>query len=737
MTVTRYLRPAEDPAGRAAPSTAFSFSQPVPSPASLADVLAYPPLARTFVTTSQAQFSFSANAIAVPGKALDAILSSLTPVRGKTLEVTASSTYGSLPSLAPANLFRPGNPGAWIAGNQQATLSLSWPGMRTVRRMVIQPLPGLASAPESIKITSSHGVRFASVGLGGITTIVPPLRTNQMTISFPVVQYATAAQPISGQPVRLPVGLSSLSIPALNGLRPAAPAPGASFALPCGSGPSLRVDGRTLRTRVSGKAGSLIAFEPVHVRLCGVTSALSLGAGQHKIMAASPGAFTLTGLSLVSAGPSGLPGAADAQDLQPAAAHGPGPASAGRSVKVLAWGQEHRTVRVGAGTASYLELHQNANAGWTATLNGRTLRPVRLDGWQQGFVVPAGNGGVVTLTFKPVKFYHVWIILSVVGALLLLMTALGGRRRETVREQLGSVREQMDGPSPGARVPTDVPAARVSTDVPAARVPTDVQQQRARWLALLALTVGMAIVGGPVALVVPVVAVLARRWPSWFVGLAAAGMLVAGVLTAAAAHPALLGTGAFGAAAQVCALVALTCALMPDLPDWAMPRWLSRRAGGQVRRAGTRAGGRAGGPPMIERFALADELTCYYDSASEPANVHLEAWVTGRLDPAAVRAAVSRRAGIAAQDHGQASAGQVAAGLLLGIPSDAGRGSGPAPPSTPARKIWTGSGTPSCPSRRRSTGRRRCGSCSRRVLAATASYSTRTTRRSTACPACA
>jgi len=44
---------------------------------------------------------------------------------------------------------------------------------------------------------------------------------------------------------------------------------------------------------------------------------------------------------------------------------------------------------------------------------------------------------------------------------------------------------------------------------------------------------------------------------------------------------------------------------------------------------------------MIERFALADELTCYYDRPSEPANVHLEVRVPGLLDPAAIRAAVS------------------------------------------------------------------------------------------------
>ncbi|HEX2322137.1 MAG TPA: hypothetical protein VHJ18_24410 [Streptosporangiaceae bacterium] len=44
---------------------------------------------------------------------------------------------------------------------------------------------------------------------------------------------------------------------------------------------------------------------------------------------------------------------------------------------------------------------------------------------------------------------------------------------------------------------------------------------------------------------------------------------------------------------------------------------------------------------MIERFAVADELTCYYDRPAEPANVHLEVVVPGRLDPAAVSASVA------------------------------------------------------------------------------------------------
>ncbi len=43
---------------------------------------------------------------------------------------------------------------------------------------------------------------------------------------------------------------------------------------------------------------------------------------------------------------------------------------------------------------------------------------------------------------------------------------------------------------------------------------------------------------------------------------------------------------------------------------------------------------------MTERFAVADELTCYYDRPAEPANVHVEVRVPGQLDESALRACV-------------------------------------------------------------------------------------------------
>src|SRR5262249_57552124 len=84
---------------------------------------------------------------------------------------------------------------------------------------------------------------------------------------------------------------------------------------------------------------------------------------------------------------------------------------------------------------------------------------------------------------------------------------------------------------------------------------------------VFARTALIAMGGGPMVLALPVVALPANWWPGWFGGLAAAAMVAAGVIASVTSHPALQGTGAFGAPAQACALVALVCALMPVWPE--------------------------------------------------------------------------------------------------------------------------------------------------------------------------
>ncbi len=370
VRVTRYLQPPQT--GPPGPPAAYSFQQQVPSPSSLADPAAYPPLARTFTTAGRESLRVRASALALPGPGLDTVLDRLAPAGNSVLHVSASSTFGSLPQFSPDNLFTGPGQVPWIAGSANPVLSLSWHGKRRISEMAVEPTSGITAVPESVRITSPAGTRTAPVGFGGLVQF-PALVTDRIDISFPTVATASITNPISGQLAPLPVGVQRLSIPALADLHVSAPNPAAQFRLPCGQGPWLTVDGRRYPTSVSGTFGDLTQFLPVQVQLCTPGTRVSLGAGRHALTVAGAGVFSVTDVSLT-------------RTL--AAAPAPSAGRAARNTRVTTWQADRRQVEIGPGDAAYLEVHENFNPGWVATLAGRRLPAVRLDGWEQAFVVP-------------------------------------------------------------------------------------------------------------------------------------------------------------------------------------------------------------------------------------------------------------------------------------------------------------------------------------------------------------
>jgi hypothetical protein len=100
---------------------------------------------------------------------------------------------------------------------------------------------------------------------------------------------------------------------------------------------------------------------------------------------------------------------------------------------------------------------------------------------------------------------------------------------------------------------------------------------------VLAVCALIVLAGGPVALAVPVLAVIGVRWPRLLPGIAAAAMLGAGTLAATAAHPTAMGSGAFGPAAQACGLVALAAALVPAVKIHPATRIFGMRLAGPAK----------------------------------------------------------------------------------------------------------------------------------------------------------
>lgn len=181
---------------------------------------------------------------------------------------------------------------------------------------------------------------------------------------------------------------------------------------------------------------------------------------------------------------------------------------------------------VSAGAATYVQISQNYSDGWVATLHDRTLSPVRLDGWEQGWIVPAGAAGTVTMTFTPDGIYRASLALGafLLVALAILAFALSNQSR-------------LD-PSGPRRSPSN-------------------------WLLAAGAAVATVAVGGWLALVLVPLLAAAYRWGSDVLAVVAASAFsVAGIVVAidVSTNPA-LHSGAFGAPAQVASMVAL-CAVL-------------------------------------------------------------------------------------------------------------------------------------------------------------------------------
>ena len=245
---------------------------------------------------------------------------------------------------------------------------------------------------------------------------------------------------------------------------------GAPVTVACGSGPTLTLDGHDYQTEVSGQAEQLYAQRAMTLTLCTPGATLQLAPGVHTLVVSDPtGAFKVTQLALAGS---------------------PAPAvTPPRSTSIDHWGGEVRTLTVSAGPSAILNVRQNYNVGWTASVDGRTLRPVRLDGWQQGWILPAASATQnVTLRFSPDRTFQGSLALGGILALVLVIAAVW----------------------PGAPRAQDMMATEMAYDAedPAFSKRPRHARRASRWpivLAVLAIAAALYLVAGPVAAVLPLV----------------------------------------------------------------------------------------------------------------------------------------------------------------------------------------------------------------------------------------
>ena len=191
--------------------------------------------------------------------------------------------------------------------------------------------------------------------------------------------------------------------------------------LPCGKGPIIGVAGQFVQTSVATTVGALLDGEPVAAKPCR-SDPITLPAGQQELLI-SPGApFVVDGVQLAGPLASQLHTAA----MVPAATDD--------------WSADHRELDVPPSASSrVLVVPESINPGWTArAADGSALTPVTVNGWQQGWVLPAGTAGPVTLSFTSNTPYRAGLIGGLALLPLLALLAFspcpsGGRCPQPVR----------------------------------------------------------------------------------------------------------------------------------------------------------------------------------------------------------------------------------------------------------------------------------------------------------------
>ncbi|RFU82954.1 DUF3367 domain-containing protein [Streptomyces triticagri] len=513
VQVTRMLGlPADAEGVEGADATVYALHRAA-DPGGLAPVASENGLHRRFTTEGRGEYQVSAKAIPVPGKELDELLYEVAPEQREQLRITADSTAQLGSGISPRNLTDGDLTSAWIAGDTPV-LHLRWPEKKEISEIVLAAAGGLSSRPQKVEISSPDGAAITGVDENGWARF-EPITTDRLDITITESAPLTVHNPFADRKMQLPVGLTEVHVPALEEYRTPRPKADATFELGCGEGPPLAVDGTLHATSAKGAVRDLTERKPIDVTLCAgeeEDGSVALGSGAHRVEAGDQGPLALTDVTLTSG--------------KPAA-----PATAEREMSVRDWAGDDRSLTVGAGAASYLTMYENVNDGWKATIDGKELQSVRLDGWQQGWLVPADASGTIELTYEPATTYEIGLIGGAV-ALLLLIGLVLIRRRETDPDYEAGV-DQPAPPGPGLV------------------------------LGAIVLTLVGAVIAGPFALLVPALAVLARWRHTLLVPIAFLAMAGAGAVAAVGAGQAVSeDSGAFSPVAQLLALIAVFAALV-------------------------------------------------------------------------------------------------------------------------------------------------------------------------------
>ncbi len=345
--------------------------------------------ARTFSSFGDEAVDLRATASPIAGPDLERLLDA-----SSGMKVYASSRFSDDPAARPGAALDGDPRTGWIPGEGDVS---PWLRVRYDKPLTIdgvQAVLGEDSPFRVLGMTISSGNQSRTSVTGGKTGdfTFQPLTGREffIVLNTETKKKTSDISGISVRELRFKLGDSVVS-----------PTTG-KITLPCGEGPLIELNGQPVRTRLSVSARDLVGRAKVPLQLCDPVPDVKAGTN------------TLDG----------IPSAAfkvDSVAIRPATQGGAAIVPP-RSLQIESWGADKRELELGPGAASILAVNEGFNDGWRASIGDAPLTPVRVDGWKQGWVLPAASQpSTVEASFAPATTYRFGLL---AGLLALVVVAL-------------------------------------------------------------------------------------------------------------------------------------------------------------------------------------------------------------------------------------------------------------------------------------------------------------------------
>ncbi|SQI35853.1 Domain of uncharacterised function (DUF3367) [Rhodococcus coprophilus] len=336
-----------------------------------------------------------------PGPALDALVT-------RTDRVVARGAAEVVDLQGSAFAATDGDPRtSWAAdegslgpGGPRPTLTLELPSPQRVTGLDIATSLGtLPVAPQAVAVNLGNGPQVRELDEGTTSVELAPHLTDRITLTL-VRWDDVLDRTVLGFSKLAPPGIAEVTVRGENGpIGAQDPIYDREVTVGCEDGPVVTVDGQQYRTSVTATVGDLASGAEVPATLCDA-DVVGMAAGSVDVDVVPGTAFIVSRLHLT------VPGA-DPQVVSPV------------ELEKGRWSAALRELTVPASDEDRLVvIPESTNVGWTArSADGLDATPVVVDGWQQGWILPAGAESTLTLEFTTDRWYR----LGIFGGLALLL----------------------------------------------------------------------------------------------------------------------------------------------------------------------------------------------------------------------------------------------------------------------------------------------------------------------------